>query len=127
MYSISLKELGNRMKQIRNHLGLNQTDLALRLQCKQVAISRLENGLGGTAVLLASLLSFYSQYIYIHYIFAETFYLVSTDDKEICRSNLDSVILKIIDNSVKQHEVDTVELNKKLKSSLDKAIELLKE
>jgi transcriptional regulator with XRE-family HTH domain len=126
MYNISLKELGSRIKQIRNHLGLNQTDLALRLQCKQVSISRLENGLGGTAVLLVSLLSFYSQYIYIHYIFAEKFYLVSTDDKEISRSNLDSIILKVIDDSVKQHEVNTAELNKNLKDSLGRAMALLK-
>ena len=125
MYNVTLKEVGSRLKQIRNYLGLSQQDLAEKLKCKQVAISRLENGgYGGTLTFLTAI-SFYSQYVYINYLFAEEFYLVSTD-KDASRNNLDSIISKIIADAVREHDKDITEVHTKLKETLERAIGLLK-
>lgn len=124
MYNISLKELGNRLKEIRRYLGLSQIELAEKLDCNQVVISKLEVGKGSIKSLI-SLLTFYSQYIYINYIFNEKFYLVSTDDKDISKSNLDSIISSIVKDSMNQYDKDTKEARDKLKQELDKAVRLL--
>ena len=125
MYNVTIKELGSRLKQIRNYLGLSQKELAEKLNCKQVKISRLENGVSGTITFLASILSFYSQYIYINYLFAEEFFLVSTDNKDVSRSNLDSIVSSIVKDAINEYEKDTCQTTDKLKKSLDKAVRLL--
>lgn len=126
MHKINLKEIGNRLKEIRRYLGLSQIELAEKLNCDQVVISRLEVGKGSLKT-FSSLLSFYSQYVYINYIFAENFYLVSIDDKgSISRSNLDSIVSSIVNESITQYEKETKEATKKLKKNLGKATELLK-
>jgi predicted transcriptional regulator len=119
-----LKELGNRLKEVRCYLGLSQIELAKKLDCNQVIISRLEVGKGSIKSLV-SLLAFYSQYIYINYIFADKFYLISTDDKDVSRSNLDSIVSSIVTESIKQYEKETKEITEKMKNSLDKAVGLL--
>jgi transcriptional regulator with XRE-family HTH domain len=126
MYNVSLKELGSRLKQIRSYLGLSQKDLAEKSQCNQVAISRLENGIGGTIIGLTSILSFYSQYIYINYVFAEKFYLISTDNQEASRSNLDSVISGVLCQALKKYDEDDRNAKEELKKTFDAAIGLLK-
>ncbi|MCS2372976.1 helix-turn-helix domain-containing protein [Phocaeicola vulgatus] len=47
MYNITLPILGTRLKQIREHIGYSQAQLAEQLNCKQNAISNLELGKGG--------------------------------------------------------------------------------
>ena len=42
MYNITLPILGTRLKQIREHIGYSQAQLAEQLNCKQNAISNLE-------------------------------------------------------------------------------------
>ena len=46
MYNITLPILGTRLKQIREHIGYSQAQLAEQLNCKQNAISNLELGKG---------------------------------------------------------------------------------
>lgn len=48
MYNITLPILGTRLKQIREHIGYSQAQLAEQLNCKQNAISNLELGKGGS-------------------------------------------------------------------------------
>ena len=52
MYNITLPILGTRLKQIREHIGYSQAQLAEQLNCKQNAISNLELGKGGSLKLL---------------------------------------------------------------------------
>ena len=47
MYNITLPILGTRLKQIREHIGYSQAQLAEQLNCKQNAISNLELGKRG--------------------------------------------------------------------------------
>lgn len=124
MYKVNLKEIGNRLKEVRKYLGLSQIEVAEKLTCDQVVISRLEVGKGSLKS-FSALLSFYSQYIYINYIFAENFYLVSIDDKDVSRSNLDSIVSSIVTESIKVYEKETAEATEKMKKNLDKAVGLL--
>ena len=124
MYNVNLIEIGNRLKEVRRYLGLSQIELAEKLDCNQVVISKLEVGKGSIKSLI-SLLTFYSQYIYINYIFNEKFYLVSTDDKDVSRSSLDSIVSSIVTESIQEYEKETAEATKKMKQSLDKAVGLL--
>ena len=69
MYNITLPILGTRLKQIREHIGYSQAQLAEQLNCKQNAISNLELGKGGSLKLLFQVLNFYSNYVFIDLIF----------------------------------------------------------
>ena len=73
MYNITLPILGTRLKQIREHIGYSQAQLAEQLNCKQNAISNLELGKGGSLKLLFQVLNFYSNYVFIDLIFSEKF------------------------------------------------------
>ena len=97
MYNITLPILGTRLKQIREHIGYSQAQLAEQLNCKQNAISNLELGKGGSLKLLFQVLNFYSNYVFIDLIFSEKFYLISnTEEDEAQKANYNSVIIEII-------------------------------
>ena len=82
MYNITLPILGTRLKQIREHIGYSQAQLAEQLNCKQNAISNLELGKGGSLKLLFQVLNFYSNYVFIDLIFSEKFYLISNIEED---------------------------------------------
>ena len=82
MYNITLPILGTRLKQIREHIGYSQAQLAEQLNCKQNAISNLELGKGGSLKLLFQVLNFYSNYVFIDLIFSEKFYLISNTEED---------------------------------------------
>ena len=54
MYNITLPILGTRLKQIREHIGYSQAQLAEQLNCKQNAISNLELGKGAAKTFISS-------------------------------------------------------------------------
>lgn len=131
MYNITLKELGQRLKQVREYLGFSQKELADKVDCKQNAISNIELGKGGSITLLLNLFNFYSSYIYIDLIFTETFYLVSNNDKEEAKksSGINSIIAELINQAQQNYEREiknaTQTANAELKENLQKAINLL--
>ena len=126
MYNITLPILGTRLKQIREHIGYPQAQLAEQLNCKQNAISNLELGKGGSLKLLFQVLNFYSNYVFIDLIFSEKFYLISnTEEDEAQKANYNSVIIEIIRQSEKNYEDAMSNAKKKLKANLQKAINLL--
>ena len=105
MYNITLPILGTRLKQIREHIGYSQAQLAEQLNCKQNAISNLELGKGGSLKLLFQVLNFYSNYVFIDLIFSEKFYLISnTEEDEAQKANYNSVIIEIIRQSEKNYD-----------------------
>ena len=126
MYNITLPILGTRLKQIREHIGYSQAQLAEQLNCKQNAISNLELGKGGSLKLLFQVLNFYSNYVFIDLIFSEKFYLISnTEEDEAQKANYNSVIIEIIRQSEKNYEVAMSNAKKELETNLQKAINLL--
>lgn len=126
MYNITLPILGTRLKQIREHIGYSQAQLAEQLNCKQNAISNLELGKGGSLKLLFQVLNFYSNYVFIDLIFSEKFYLISnTEEDEAQKANYNSVIIEIIRQSEKNYEDAISNAKKELEANLQKAINLL--
>ena len=126
MYNITLPILGTRLKQIREHIGYSQAQLAEQLNCKQNAISNLELGKGGSLKLLFQVLNFYSNYVFIDLIFSEKFYLISnTEEDEAQKANYNSVIIEIIRQSEKNYEDAMSNAKKELEANLRKAINLL--
>lgn len=126
MYNITLAILGTRLKQIREHIGYSQAQLAEQLNCKQNAISNLELGKGGSLKLLFQVLNFYSNYVFIDLIFSEKFYLISnTEEDEAQKANYNSVIIEIIRQSEKNYEDAMSNAKKELEANLQKAINLL--
>lgn len=126
MYNITLPILGTRLKQIREHIGYSQAQLAEQLNCKQNAISNLELGKGGSLKLLFQVLNFYSNYVFIDLIFGEKFYLISnTEEDEAQKANYNSVIIEIIRQSEKNYEDAMSNAKKELEANLQKAINLL--
>ena len=126
MYNITLPILGTRLKQIRDHIGYSQAQLAEQLNCKQNAISNLELGKGGSLKLLFQVLNFYSNYVFIDLIFSEKFYLISnTEEDEAQKANYNSVIIEIIRQSEKNYEDAMSNAKKELETNLQKAINLL--
>lgn len=126
MYNITLPILGTRLKQIREHIGYSQAQLAEQLNCKQNAISNLELGKGGSLKLLFQVLNFYSNYVFIDLIFNEKFYLISnTEEDEAQKANYNSVIIEIIRQSEKNYEDAMSNAKKELETNLQKAINLL--
>lgn len=126
MYNITLPILGTRLKQIREHIGYSQAQLAEQLNCKQNAISNLELGKGGSLKLLFQVLNFYSNYVFIDLIFSEKFYLISnTEEDEAQKANYNSVVIEIIRQSEKNYEDAMSNAKKELEANLQKAINLL--
>ena len=126
MYNITLPILGTRLKQIREHIGYSQAQLAEQLNCKQNAISNLELGKGGSLKLLFQVLNFYSNYVFIDLIFSEKFYLISnTEEDEAQKANYNSDIIEIIRQSEKNYEDAMSNAKKELEANLQKAINLL--
>ena len=126
MYNITLPILGTRLKQIREHIGYSQAQLAEQLNCKQNAISNLELRKGGSLKLLFQVLNFYSNYVFIDLIFSEKFYLISnTEEDEAQKANYTSVIIEIIRQSEKNYEDAMSNAKKELEANLQKAINLL--
>ena len=126
MYNITLPILCTRLKQIREHIGYSQAQLAEQLNCKQNAISNLELGKGGSLKLLFQVLNFYSNYVFIDLIFSEKFYLISnTEEDEAQKANYNSVIIEIIRQSEKNYEDAMSNAKKELEANLQKAINLL--
>lgn len=63
---MELKELGERLRMIRKHLGMNQQQLADATHLTQPAISRLEKGDEVYASTLLAVLSFYQDKVCLH-------------------------------------------------------------
>lgn len=70
---MDLQEFGERLRMVRKHLGLTQTQLARESQLSQTSISRLENGQEVYGSAIISILKFYSDKIHLDYLYADVF------------------------------------------------------
>lgn len=67
---VDVKVLGERLRVLRNHVGLTQKELANRVGITQTAISRLENGEEVYASALLSVLTYFQDVIVFDDLFA---------------------------------------------------------
>lgn len=74
---IDLKELGNRLRQIRNRMELSQKALAGEIGVTQTALSRLENGEEVYASVLLAYLTFLQSKVSLDSLFSTDFSLDS--------------------------------------------------
>lgn len=71
---ITFKQLGRRLRFIRDRLDITQKDVATELGITQVSVSRVEKGEDGVAsAVLFSLLLFYSKWVSLDYLMGKDF------------------------------------------------------
>lgn len=66
---MNVKQLGDRLRMIRKHLGIRQQQLAKATNLTQPAISRLENGEEVYSSALLAVLTFYKDKVNLDYLF----------------------------------------------------------
>jgi transcriptional regulator with XRE-family HTH domain len=94
---IDKAQIGDRLKQLRLASNLSQNDIAQKLNTHQNAISRIENGQGGTLDLLFELVNFYSDVFYVGNFFQSNFVVIlnsEIDNKELRYKDLIVSLLK---------------------------------
>lgn len=125
MYTLTKKDLGERLKQIRLFLSITQTELKDKIGCTQVAISRMESGQGVAWDIFIKTLCFYSDYIYIDALFQEKFQIVAIDDneKEIFKSNVNAMAKRMIKDAISQYQKSISELSKEVSESFNNGID----
>lgn len=109
---MDLKVLGERLRMIRKHLGINQQELADATNLTQPAISRLEKGEEVYASTLLAVLSFYQDKISLDHLIAtdldtgQTFQLYSSRQETRQRLSLSlAEITSMLDQTKEQVEV----------------------
>lgn len=73
MNNLSPEEIGRRLQEVRKHIGLKQTDVAEQIGVGSLTISRLERGNSVNSSTIFKLLDFYSQYVSLNALFADSF------------------------------------------------------
>lgn len=122
--TVDMKELGKRFKQIRQHLGLTQTEVANQLGTSQLMIYRTEKGESILSPLLLSTILFYSKSVSLEALFSKKF---DIEDERVFDKNyaLNSIVkakLDVLRDDIlsKLHGVE-----EDFTKDLDSAIELL--
>lgn len=120
---ISFKVLGERLMQIRETLGLTQKELADKFNKTQNTISLIENGKSASINTLLPLLCYYSQFVYLNYLFSDDFKIIKIDD--LYKNNMGGVVRGILDEGYKTYSEELTKANETLKTFLDKASDLV--
>ena len=120
---ISLEELGKRLMQVRECLGLTQKELAEMFNKTQNTISLIENGKSASINTLLPLLSFYSQHIYLNHLFSENFEIIKIDN--LYKNNIGGVIQSVLKEGFTKYNEELQTANYNLKTYLDQASDLV--
>jgi transcriptional regulator with XRE-family HTH domain len=121
---LDMKELGRRFKQIRQHLGLTQTEVANQLGTSQLMIYRTEKGESILSPLLLSTILFYSKSVSLEALFSKNF---DIEDERVFDKNyaLNSIVKAKL-NLLREEVVNQLSLTQKeIQEQLDAASELL--
>lgn len=121
--TITLEVLGQRLMQIRETLGLTQKELADKFNKTQNTISLIENGKSASINTLLPLLTYYSQYIYLNYLFSKNFRIIKMDSLQ--KNNMGSVVQGVINEGYENYKKEMQQANENLKTYLDKASDLI--
>ncbi len=120
---ISLEELGKRLMQVRECLGLTQKELAEMFNKTQNTISLIENGKSASINTLLPLLTFYSQHIYLNHLFSENFEIIKIDN--LYKNNIGGVIQSVLKEGFTKYNEELQTANENLKTYLDQASDLV--
>ena len=82
MDEITLKLVGTRLKEIRENLGLSQTDVAKKINKGQGIVSALENGNNGGIDTFFLLINLYKDSVYIPDLFKDNFDFYYSNQKQ---------------------------------------------
>ena len=119
-----MKELGRRLKQIRQHLGMTQTEVGNQLGTTQLMVYRIEKGENVLSPLLLSMLCLYSQSVSMDYLFSKNFEI---DDESLFNKSYSlNSIVKARLNQMKDDFVNQMaRTQEELKAELETTIGLL--
>ena len=121
---LDMKELGRRFKQIRQHLGLTQTEVANQLGTSQLMIYRIEKGESILSPLFLSTILFYSKSVSLEALFSMNFDI--EDEKVFDKSYaLNSIVKAKLDELRDDILTKLQDVEDDLKNNLDSAIDLL--
>jgi len=95
MENLSSKEIGRRLQEVRKHIGLKQSDVAEQIGVGSLTISRLERGNSVNSSTIFKLLDFYSQYVSLNALLAES---LSEDIEEVFLKNRIEVPVSFIES-----------------------------
>ena len=121
---LDMKELGRRFKQIRQHLGLTQTEEANQLGTSQLMIYRTEKGESILSPLLLSTILFYSKSVSLEALFSKNF---DIEDERVFDKNyaLNSIVKAKLDVLRDDILTKLQGIEEDIKNELDSAINLL--
>ena len=121
---LDMKELGRRFKQIRQHLGLTQTEVANQLGTSQLMIYRTEKGESILSPLLLSTILFYSKSVSLEALFSENY---DIEDERVFDKNyaLNSIVKAKLDVLRDDILTKLQDVEVAFKNNLDSAIDLL--
>lgn len=121
---LDMKELGRRFKQIRQHLGLTQTEVANQLGTSQLMIYRTEKGESILSPLLLSTILFYSKSVSLEALFSKNF---DIEDERVFDKNyaLNSIVKAKLDVLRDDILTKLQDVEVAFKNNLDSAINLL--
>lgn len=121
---LDMKELGRRFKQIRQHLGLTQTEVANQLGTSQLMIYRTEKGESILSPLLLSTILFYSKSVSLEALFSKNF---DIEDERVFDKNyaLNSIVKAKLDVLRDDILTKLQDVEVAFKNNLDSAIDLL--
>lgn len=121
---LDMKELGRRFKQIRQHLGLTQTEVANQLGTSQLMIYRTEKGESILSPLLLSTILFYSKSVSLEALFSKNF---DIEDEKVFDKNyaLNSIVKAKLDVLRDDILTKLQDVEVAFKNNLDSAIDLL--
>ena len=121
---LDMKELGRRFKQIRQHLGLTQTEVANQLETSQLMVYRIEKGESILSPLLLSTILFYSQSVSLEALFAKNFDI--EDENVFSKKCASNSIVKAKLNLLRDEVINQLSnTQKEIEEQLDAASELL--
>lgn len=122
--TLDMRELGWRFKQIRQHLGLTQTEVAKQLKTSQLMVYRTEKGESILSPLLLSTILFYSKSVSLEALFGNNFDI--EDEKVFDKSYAINSIVKAKLNLLRDDVINQLSLTQQeIKGQLDAACELL--
>lgn len=138
--SITMEELGKRMREVRLLLGMTQSVVGEKIGVKQIAVTRCENGDSIIAGVLLKFLSFYSKFVSIDVLLDTTAWKAASIDKDLLlrKPHINTVVseklfmqrekLQKRFAEVKSHICkDLNDMERYMSSGFESAIELVKE
>lgn len=120
---ITFEEFGKRLAMIRENLGLTQKELAEKLNKTQNAISLIESGKSASFKTIIPLLSYYSQFVYLNYLFSKDYKFIKISS--LYKANMGGIVQGVLKEGYETYMQDLAKANETLQTYLNQASELI--